>query len=134
MIQLEKDKTVMTAIDLAKKYNDFQSEIGRSAEGNFETTISSLFTEQFRKTANGEILVHNRSALKDQLGACREMAGNWTIDVKDIAAFDDPRRCLIRYHLVSDKLGVFDVMATLRSDSNGRIEEVDEVYYIVSNA
>lgn len=124
----------MKIIDLAKKYNEFQSEIGHSLDGNVDATISALFSEQFRKTANGEILVHNRSTLKDQLGACREMAGKWTIDVKDIAAFDDPSRCLIRYHLFSEKAGVFDIMATLRSDAEGRIKEVDELYYIASNS
>lgn len=121
----------MKATELAKRYNDFQKEIGRSLEGNFDATISSLFAEKFKKIINGETTVNDRGALKDQLVSCRDIAGNWTIDVKDVAAFEDPERCLIRYQLVSDKLGTFDVMATLRGNPKGEIEEVDEIYYIV---
>lgn len=122
----------MNATDLAQKYSNFQNDFGCVNDENVDTTISSLFAEQFRKVANGETLVQNRSALKHQLETCRDMAGKWTIDVKDIVGFADPQRCLIRYHLVSDKLGIFDVMATLRGDLKGRIEEIDEVYYIIA--
>ena len=121
----------MKAVDLAHKYNEFQKQIGRSLEGDFDATIASLFSEKFKKIINGETTVNDRRALKNQLQSCRDIAGNWTIDVKDVAPFEDPERCLIRYQLASDKLGTFDVMATLRGNSTGEIEEVDEIYYIV---
>jgi hypothetical protein len=120
----------MKATELAKKYNEFQSHVGVS-NNNVDETISTLFADNFRKIVNGEILVKNRSELQLQLESIKIMGGSWVIHVKDVAGLEDPNRCLIRYHLVSEKLGVFDVLATLRA-SNSRIEEVDEIYYIVN--
>ena len=76
-------------------------------------------------------LVAQRNNLKDQLFAVREQAGKWTIDVKELMEFQNTHRCFIRYHLKSINLGTFDVMATLRMNPTGLIEEIDEVYYQV---
>ncbi len=119
----------MEILELAKSYNKFQNDVGQFLDKNIDDVITILFTESFKKTANGTPLVTGRSALKDQLFAVREHAGKWTIEVKELMGFQDEKRCLIRYHLNSTNLGTFDVMATLRMNPGGLIEEVDEVYY-----
>ncbi len=124
---------MMNCVELAKKYNQFQIDIGQGLETNTDHVISTLFSKSFQKIANGETLVADRNGLKDQILICREEAGPWTIDVKEVEALQDPGRCFIRYQLVSEKLGGFDVMATLRSSSDGLIEEVDEIYYQTAN-
>src|SRR3990167_5978002 len=116
----------MNSLDIAKQYNRFQNDIGQFSDTNLDHVISSLFSKSFQKVANGVKLVATRNALRDQLLAVRDQAGKWTIDVIEVAALQDPNRALIRYHLVSTNLGVFDIMATLRISSEGLIEEVDE--------
>jgi len=119
----------MNIIDLAKRYNKFQEDVGAQFGANIDQVISEIFSKSFKKIANGTPLVATRDDLKSQLLTVRQQAGNWTIDVKEILAFQDPQRCLIRYHLDSTNFGLFDVMATLRANSKDQIEEIDEVYY-----
>lgn len=119
----------MNIIDLAKQYNTFQRDVGAQLDTNVDETISLLFAKSFRKIANGSLLVTTRDDLKNQLFEVRQQAGKWTIDVKETLAFQDPQRCLIRYHLTSINFGSFDVMAILRANIKGLIEEIDEVYY-----
>jgi hypothetical protein len=121
----------MEVLDIATLYNKFQNDVGQLLDANLDQLINALFAESFRKTANGTPLVARRSDLKDQLLAVREQAGKWTIDVKEIMEFRNAQRCLIRYHLNSANLGTFDIMATLRVNPSGLIEEIDEVYYQV---
>lgn len=119
----------MSVIDLAKQYNQFQKDVGEHADANIDRVISELFSESFKKIANGSLLVATRDDLKNQLFEVRQHAGKWTIDVKEILAFQDPQRCLMRYHLASVNFGLFDVMATLRANTSGMIAEIDELYY-----
>jgi len=121
----------MEILELAKMYNKFQNDVGQFLDINIDQTISTLFTESFKKTANGALLVGARNELKDQLLSVREHTGKWTINVKELIKFQELPRCWIRYHLKSVKLGTFDIMATLRMSSVGLIEEIDEVYYQV---
>lgn len=119
----------MDIINLANQYNKFQEDVGAELDAHIDKTISELFSSSFKKTANGSLLVAIREDLQKQLFGIRHQVGGWTINVKEILAFQDPQRCLIRYHLASVKAGLFDVMAILRASQNGLIEEIDEVYY-----
>lgn len=116
-------------LELAKSYNKFQNDVGQFLDTNIDDVITTLFAESFKKTSNGIPLVTQRSDLKDQLFSVREHAGKWEIDVKELMEFQDTQRCFVRYHLKSANLGTFDIMATLRINPSGLIEEVDEVYY-----
>ena len=122
-------KETMDVRALAKQYNAFQHQVGQKGGVDFEKVLPLLFSESFTKTANGVQLVSHRNGLKDQLLGVYKAAGKWDIDVKEISSFQDPQRCLIRYFLTSEKAGKFDVMATLRMNKEGLIEEIDEIYY-----
>lgn len=116
-------------LELAKSYNQFQNNVGQFVDDRIDHTITALFAESFKKIANGTPLVTQRSDLKNQLLAIREQAGQWSIDVKELLPFQEMSRCFIRYHLKSMNLGTFDIMAILRMNSKGFIEEVEEIYY-----
>lgn len=119
----------MDIINLANRYNKFQKDVGAQLDSHIDQTISEIFSSSFKKIANGSLLVTTRDDLKKQLAGVRQQVEGWAIDVKEISAFQDPQRCLIRYHLASAKAGHFDVMAILRASQDGLIEEIDEVYY-----
>ncbi|MBA3814178.1 MAG: hypothetical protein H0X26_06780 [Alphaproteobacteria bacterium] len=119
----------MKILDITKLYNTFQNDVGNFLDASIDQNIITLFSESFKKTANGAPLVARRSDLKEQLFTIRQQAGKWIIDVKEILEFTDPHRCLNRYHLKSANIGTFDVVAMVRMNSIGLIEEIDEVYY-----
>ena len=123
----------MKVLDLAKRYNQFQNNVGQFVEVDIDHIVATLFAESFRKIANGTTLVAKRSDLKNQLMILRDQSGKWTIEPKEEVVFQDTMRCLIRYHLISANYGLFDVMATLRANSDDLIEEVDEIYYKVAS-
>ncbi|MBX9585976.1 MAG: hypothetical protein K2X50_01845 [Gammaproteobacteria bacterium] len=112
----------------AERYNEFQHQLGQGVEQDYEAIITELFSPEFKKTANGDVLVSNRSQLFSQCENCREMAGKWTIQSTDIIPSADNTQCTIRYLLTSEKAGQFDVIAIM-TISNGLIDRVDEVYY-----
>lgn len=112
---------------VAVTYNTFQHDVGQGKEA-FDR-IESLFSPSFQKIANGAVLVSKRDELKNQLSTVKEMTGKWKVEVKEIAPLQDPQRCFIRYLLVTEKAGTFDVLATVRIDGEGRIALIDEVYY-----
>ncbi len=117
---------------LAERYNEFQHQLGQGVEQDYETIINALFSPEFTKIANGDVLVTNRSQLLSQCKNCREMAGKWTIQSTGIIPSADNAQCTIRYLLNSEKAGQFDVIAIM-SLSNGLIDRVDEVYYQPEN-
>ncbi len=119
----------MTILNLAKQYNQFQQQVGNTLDLAYEHIIAHLFSPSFVKIANGIVLVTNRSLLKDQLENVRKVAGAWMIISKEEILFQDPNRCLVRYHLISKDLGSYDVMAILTMDQEGKIQRIEENYY-----
>jgi ribonuclease I len=114
---------------LAKHYNAIQIRMGNSTNTAWAKDINDLFSENFTKTANGQVLVNNRSELQQQITTCIEGAGLWTIQEKDIIPSKDGQKCTIRYIISTEKAGTFDVMALLTSADGQKIDSVDEVYY-----
>ena len=119
----------MTILNLARQYNQFQQQVGNTLDSTYEGMIPNLFSSSFVKIANGIVLVTNRSLLKDQLENVRKVAGSWVIIGKEEIPFQEPNRCLIRYHLMSKDLGSYDVMAILTIDQEGKIQRIEENYY-----
>lgn len=119
----------MTILNLARQYNQFQQQVGNTLNSTYESVIADLFSISFVKIANGIALVTDRSLLRDQLENVRKVAGSWVIISKEEILFQDPNRCLVRYHLISKDLGTYDVMAILTMDQAGKIQRIEENYY-----
>lgn len=117
--------------NIAEKYNKFQNDFGQNVEQDYDAFIESLFSPESTKTANGQVLVANRDELKGQLTSVRDMAGGWTMDIKYVIESATDQNYVIRYILVTEKLGDFDVMALVGSLDGVKIDFIDEVYYQV---
>jgi len=121
----------MSIESLAKKYNKFQNDFGQGAAEDFPTIISQLFSPAFTKTANKSVLVPKRDDLNKQLTDVKGFAGNWSINETFLIPSADNTKCTIRYSLVSEKAGTFDVIAVLSSVDSQHIDSVDEIFYQV---
>lgn len=120
----------MDIIEIVRKYNAFQNEFGQNNLKEFE--INSLFTENFKKIANGQTLVEKSSNLLSQLTEIKNSAGSWNIEEIEIQPFsNDEKRCLNHYNLNSEKLGSFDVMSIVTVDEDNLITHINEIYYLM---
>ena len=118
--------------DLATQYNDLQKEMGKAGDHDWSGRINTLFSEDFTKTSNGDLFVKNRAELPEQISKCREEAGLWKIEEKEIIPSLCTQKCTIRYSLISNKLGKFEVVAILRSRDGHQIEAIEEIFYAVN--
>lgn len=118
-----------SVLETVKKYNTFQQKIGSGTKFDIDQEISALFNSKFKKIINGAVAVDERSKLKKQLEDVKAMTGSWDVVIKEQIPCLDPNLCVIRYNIVSKKSGNFDVMALLKKDKNGLIEEINEIYY-----
>ncbi len=114
---------------LAHVYNEFQNNYGQSIFLDYKHVIENLFSPDFKKIANGSLLVPQRDRLEEQLASVKEFAGSWIIERKNVIASANNNQCAIRYILNSDKAGKFDVIAIIKSDDGKKIDHVDEIYY-----
>lgn len=121
--------THQNMLDVVNRYNTFQQKIGSDIPFETEEEINSLFHENFKKVVNGVVLVDGRSHLRKQLEDVKAIAGTWNIVAKEQVPCLDVNLCIIRYHLISKNSGSFDVMALVRKNNNGLIEEINEIYY-----
>jgi len=119
----------MTTNNIAETYNQFQNDFGSSVEQDYDALIESLFSPEFTKTANGQVLVASRDALLKQLSDLKITAGGWTIDSKHIIVPAEDHNYAIRYFIHTETIGSFDVMLLLGSSDGIKIDFVDEVYY-----
>lgn len=123
----------MSILRLAEKYNAFQQRVGSAQSGGDLDSafkeIPLLFAENFKKVINGVMLVSERSGLRKQLEEVKKAGGGWKIELKSTMPCVDIHKCVIRYHLISQNLGTFDIMAVLKSQPSGLLEEIDEIYY-----
>ena len=118
----------MSVQALAERYNYFQHDFGQDVDHDYEDLISKLFNADFKKIANGNELVSERSQLLTQLRSTKEFAGSWSIHSLEIIPSADDEKCTIRYSLNSEKAGQFEVIAIL-SAQQSLIHRIDEVYY-----
>lgn len=58
--------------------------MGVSSSTQWGEEINDLFSETFKKIANGVTLVASRAELENQINQCRIEAGPWTIEEKEI--------------------------------------------------
>ncbi len=121
----------MSIKELADRYNNIQIQMGKDDVLDWSSDINALFAEDFTKTANGSVLVNNRSELQNQIIMCREGAGRWQIDVKDVIPSYDNHKCTIHFVLTSEKAGNFDIIAILTGTNDQKIASVNEVFYQV---
>jgi hypothetical protein len=119
----------MSIENIAEKYNRFQNNFGQNVEQDYDAFIESLFSPESTKTANGQVLVASRGEFKGQLTSVRDMAGSWTMDIKYVIESATDQNYVIRYMLVTEKLGDFDVMALLGSLDGVKIDFIDKVNY-----
>ncbi|MCE3231651.1 MAG: hypothetical protein K0R76_270 [Alphaproteobacteria bacterium] len=118
----------MSIAALAEQYNQFQQAFGQGEDQDYERTINSLFSHDFKKIANGDELTSNRSQLLSQLAGIKEFAGKWTIQSHEIIPSHDNKNCTIRYLLNSEKAGNFEIIAILKV-SGGQINQINEIFY-----
>ncbi|MBS0186245.1 MAG: hypothetical protein JSS34_07940 [Proteobacteria bacterium] len=117
-----------SVLKLAETYTQFQHDFGQDVPKDFNAISETLFLPIFKKIANGEELVSDRSKLLNQLKGVRDFAGKWTIESKEIIPSKDNTKCTLHYLLHSEKAGDFEVIAILRA-SKGKIGQIEEVYY-----
>ena len=120
--------TSMNAQKIAEDYNEFQNDFGQSVAKDYKQIIDQLFTDDFKKIANGAELVSQRKDLEHQLHSVMKMAGNWTMSPIDTIPSADGTKCVMRYMLDTKKAGKFEVIAILNLN-NGKIHSIDEVYH-----
>ncbi len=118
----------MTISKLAEQYNQFQHAFGQGDVLNYENMINALFSPKFKKVANGNELVSERTQLLSQLMTVKDFAGKWSIQKVEIIPAQDGIKCTIRYFLNSEKARRFEVIAIL-SASHSQIDRIDEIYY-----
>ncbi len=114
---------------LAERYNALQSKMNYLKPEEYSDEISNLFSDHFSKTANGEVLVSERSVLEAQIEDCREEFGSWSIEVDAVIPSQDNKMCTIRYKVLTQKAGTFDVIALLKSEDGIKIDSINEIYY-----
>jgi len=122
----------MSVKELAKKYNKFQNNFGSNNESDCKSIIEDLFSHEFKKVANGQILISRKDEIENQLNGVKDFAGNWSITEKLIIPSQDNKICTIRYLLESEKAGIFDIIAILTSSNGSKIDSIDEIYYQLS--
>lgn len=122
----------MSIQELGHQYNAIQKEMGRPGTSGWVSTLPTLFSSQFHKIANGTVLVQNRSELEKQILQCREDAGPWQIEEKEMIPSQDNSKCTLRYVISTEKAGKFDVIAILSSTNGRQIDSVDEVFYQIA--
>lgn len=116
-------------IKLGKLYNQFQQDYGQAVSLDYNSIVKSLFSDVFKKTANGVELVNNAQNLLIQLSEIKKSAGLWTIDVIDMIPSLCNHKLTISYILNSEKLGKFGIIAILNSEDGEKIDQINEVYY-----
>ncbi|HEV2524651.1 MAG TPA: hypothetical protein VGU44_05925 [Gammaproteobacteria bacterium] len=119
----------MSIIALAKSYNEFQHAFGQGNHLNYADLIQELFSPAFKKIANGNLLVSERSLLLNQLNGVKEMAGIWEIQSRELIPSQDNTKCTISYIISTENAGDFDVIAILSSSNKKHIDSIEEVYY-----
>ncbi|MBX9804218.1 MAG: hypothetical protein K2Y18_00505 [Alphaproteobacteria bacterium] len=123
---------MMSIQELAQRYNQFQHDFGQGVSHDYEKVINTLFSQNFKKIANGIELLPERAQLLPQLNGVKDFAGTWAIQSQEIIPSFDNMKCTIRYSLKSEKAGEFDVIAILKAHQ-GQIEQIDEIYYQPGN-
>jgi hypothetical protein len=119
----------MSIIALAKNYNELQHAFGQGKLINYKDRIQDLFSPGFKKIANGNLLVSERSLLLDQLRNIKDMAGTWEIKSRELIPSQDNTKCTISYIIATETAGDFDVIAILSSFNKEHIDLIEEVYY-----
>ncbi len=118
---------------LGQRYNALQQQFGDLTQSDWSQEIENLFSENFSKTANDQVLVAKRADLQPQILALRGAGvGGWTIKVRDVIPSVDGYSCTLDYVLHTDNAGSFHVIAILSSDDGMHIDAVREVYYQMS--
>lgn len=115
--------------DLVKSYNHFQSSFGQGVELDYQHMVNSLFSKDFKKIANGVELVSNAEGLINQLQSVKEVAGAWSIKVKESIPSSCNKKLTLSYILNSEKLGNFEIIAIINSFDQKKIDSIREVYY-----
>jgi hypothetical protein len=123
----------MTIETLAHAYNAFQHHYGQSMVTNVQHVIENLFAPAFKKIVNGATLVGKRDDLESQLAHIKLLTGPWVIKPSMIIPSADNQQCTIRYSLITENAGTFDVIAIISSGDNQTIHLIDEVYYQVND-
>lgn len=94
-----------------------------------EAEIDRLCGERLQIKANGKICVASRSVFKIRLHDAKEKGGIWRVtDIKYTPASGDTTQCKVTFRWWTEKNGVYDVMATLKTNNAGTcIHSVEEI-------
>lgn len=114
---------------LVEAYNHFQNNFGQGVELDYQQVVTSLFSKDFKKVANGVELVSKAEDLITQLQSVKEAAGAWSVDVKESIPSVCNTKLTLSYVLISEKLGKFGIIAIINSADQKKIDSIREVYY-----
>jgi hypothetical protein len=112
----------------AQHYIKFLERIGASIEV-IKTDSKLILTEDCKKIINGNINCKNKGEVENQLISTREVAGKWNIQLLNLLICDNRLVNVVQYIISSEKLGSFIVIAILKYNNMGLIEEINEVYH-----
>lgn len=115
--------------NLVESYNNFQNSFGQDIKLDYPRIVASLFSEDFKKIANGVELVSNAEGLINQLQSIKGTSGAWSIDVNESISSLCNKKFTLSYILNSEKLGKFEVIAIITASDQNKINSVREVYY-----
>lgn len=117
----------MDLINLSNKYVEYLNTVGASLEA-IKTSVHP-FALNCSKVINGTLVVTNAEQFKEQLWQVREPAGRWQVELIECLPCADNKTAVVRYDIVAENAGGFHVIAILRYNQNGLLEEVNEVYH-----
>ena len=85
----ESVNTQASIVKIGEKYNQFQHKFGQEISQNNDAIIQELFSPTFKKIANGDELVGDRTKLLSQLQGVKDFSGKWTILSQEIIPSKD---------------------------------------------
>ncbi len=104
---------------------------------DFAIAFDDLYSEHYTVTVDDYIVVSSRADFKKYLEETKKSGGIWRItDDVYVPDHNDTKNCKIRFRWWTEKNGVFDIRADVRSSDDGKyielIEETSEEVFTSS--
>lgn len=125
----EKTPTETNITKAITEYIKFQKELGLQEQKEYSEMIQEIFANDIVKVEDHHIVATGHDEFKKHLMDLRNNYGSWYISVKKQSKSKDETVGTIRYEIVTDKVGTFEVVALLKLSDDNKIKEIDESYY-----
>lgn len=121
---------------VAERYQKFLSQFGREETGDLLPTMKALFAPDIKKFVNDSHNPEGRTPvattieeLHAQISAAKNDVGIWSVLEEDLPiACVEENMVIAHFQIPTQKKGTIVVMKKLICDSNGRIQEINEVF------